>query len=304
MFSPFCENVGKSTAFFAYIQKKLYLCALNLAIMDKKRKFDKQDARFVGANLVAAVIVVAAVLACLVLWLRSYTQHGVEILVTDVRGLTREQAETLLHDQGLRTQIVDSTYSTKVPFGTIVDQDPKGESHAKEGRIVYLTVNASGRPRVPMPDLHDMSYRQAATTLRSIGLRVDSVYEYEPSAYRDLVLNVKMNGEVVQPGQLIEQGTKVRLVVGFGRGTKRVTVPSVIGLTLQDARSLLLNKRLTVGAVHYDEQPDETETMYVYSQVPEAGEQLLEGETVTLKLSTDIKKTTIENTDNEEDSWF
>jgi beta-lactam-binding protein with PASTA domain len=272
--------------------------------MDKKRKFDKQDARFIGANLVAAVIVIAAVLVCLVLWLRGYTQHGVEIRVADVRGLTREQAELLLHDQGLRTQIVDSTYSTKVPFGTIVDQDPKGDSHAKEGRIVYLTVNASGRPRVPMPDLHDMSYRQAETTLRSIGLRVDSVYEYEPSAYRDLVLNVKANGEILQPGQLIEQGTKVRLVVGFGRGTTRVTVPSVIGLTLQDARSLLLHKRLTVGAVHYDEQPNDEEPSYVYSQTPEAGEQLLEGETVTLKLSTDIKKTTMGNNDNEDDSWF
>lgn len=273
--------------------------------MDKHQKFDKKDVRFIGVNIVAAIVVIGAVLISLVVWLRSYTQHGVEIRVADVRGLTREQAELLLHDQGLRTQIVDSTYSTKVPFGTIVDQDPKGDSHAKEGRIVYLTVNASGHPRVPMPDLHDMSYRQAATTLRSIGLRVDSIYEYEPSAYRDLVLNVKANGESIEPGQMVEQGTKVRLVVGFGRGTTRVTVPSVIGLTLQDARSLLLNRRLTIGAVHYDERQDDEEMpMYVYSQTPEAGEQLLEGETVALKLSADIEKTTTSTTESEEDSWF
>lgn len=272
--------------------------------MDKKRFFDKQDAWFIIANVVAAIVVAAIVLTCLITWLRSYTQHGVEITVADVKGLTREQAELILHDQGLKTQIVDSTYSSKVPFGTIVDQDPKGDSHAKEGRMVYLTINASGKPKVAMPNLQDMSSRQAETTLRGLGLKVDSVYEYEPSAYRDLVLDVKSNGKSIQPGEMIELGTKVRLVVGFGKGTARVVVPSTIGLTLQDARSLLLSRRLTVGAVNYDEPRQDSIPSLVYNQVPEAGEQLTEGETVALYLSTDIEKTATGVSDKEEDNWF
>ena len=71
-----------------------------------------------------------------------------------------------------------------------------------------------------------------------MGLVVDTIYDYEPSAYRDLVLEVKSNGVTIQPGEKVPVGTKVRLVVGFGRGTEQVEVPSVIGLTLQDARSL------------------------------------------------------------------
>ncbi len=273
--------------------------------MDKKSFFDKKDAIFVAANLVAAVIVVCIVLTSLIIWLRSYTQHGVEITVADVKGMTRVEADSVLHAQGLQTQIVDSTYSNKVPFGTIVDQDPKGDSHAKAGRMVYLTVNASGKPKVAMPNLQDMSYRQAETTLRSIGLQVDNVYEYEPSAFRDLVLDVKSDGKSIAPGTMIEQGTKVRLVVGFGRGTAKVVVPSVIGMTLQDARSLLLNRKLTVGATHYDEPPQDDIPSLVYNQVPEAGNQLTEGETVTLYLSTDIEKTaTGGGTNNEDDNWF
>lgn len=271
--------------------------------MDKKRFFDKQDITFILVNLVAAVVVGAILVTGLIVWLRSYTQHGVEITVADVKGLTREQAELILHDQGLKTQIVDSTYSNKVPFGTIVDQDPKGDSHAKEGRVVYLTVNASGRPKVAMPNLQDMSYRQAETTLRSMGLKVDSVYDYEPSQYRDLVLDVKAKGVSIQPGELIEQGTKVRLVVGFGKGTTKVRVPNVVGLTLQDARSLLLNKRLTVGAIHYDEPPQEDMQPIVYNQIPEEGEILTEGETVSLYLSIDIEKTATGGSDKE-DEWF
>ena len=110
----------------------------------------------------------------------------------------------------------------------------------------------------------------------------------------------------VQPGEKLAVGSKVRLVVGFGRGTEQVEVPSVIGLTLQDARSFLLSHRLTVGAVTYDEPEEEGVTQYVYRQIPNAGEQLLEGETVALKLSADIEKAAISapNNEPEDDGWF
>ena len=80
--------------------------------MKKRDLFNKKDAIFVGSNLAAAVIIVVVVLTCLILWLRGYTQHGTEITVANVRGLTQEQAETILHEQGLSTVIVDSTYSS------------------------------------------------------------------------------------------------------------------------------------------------------------------------------------------------
>ncbi len=93
--------------------------------------------------------------------------------------------------------------------------------------------------------------------------------------------------------------------VGFGKGTEYVKVPGVVGLTLRDARSLLLTNRLTVGAVHHDEPEEEGVTQYVYLQIPDAGERLLEGETVALYLSSDIEKAVKGNTNEPEDeSWF
>ena len=268
--------------------------------------FDKSDLKFMGWNIAFAVLVAAVILTILLLWLRGYTQHGVEVEVEDVRGMVVAEAEPLLNAQGLRLSVVDSTYSDKVPFGTIVDQDPRPLSHAKHGRLVYVTINATTKRQVVMPNLQDMSYRQAQTTLRGLGLKVDTVFDYEPSAYRDLVLDVKSNGVSVQPGEKIAVGTRVRLVVGFGRGTEEVEVPHVIGLTLQDARSLLLSHRLTVGAVYYDEPQQEGVPQFVYRQTPAAGAKLIEGETVTLRLSEDIEKaaTHVAPTDNDEDSWF
>ena len=275
--------------------------------MGKKNIFDKSDAIFLGINILLAIVVVVIILVSLIAYLKSYTQHGVEVEVSNVRGLAKEDAEAVLDQQGLRLVVIDSTYSEKVPFGTIVEQDPMPDSHAKLGRAVYVTVNASGKRQIPMPNLQDMSYRQAETTLRGLGLLVDTIYDYEPSAFRDLILDVKAHGQSVQPGEKIAVGTKVRLVVGFGRGTEEVEVPSVIGMSTVDARRVLLSHRLTVGAVTCDEAVEEDGTpLFVYQQIPAAGEKLIEGETVALKLTMDPEKAATGTLSNEpeEDNWF
>ncbi|MCR5050360.1 MAG: PASTA domain-containing protein [Paludibacteraceae bacterium] len=275
--------------------------------MEKKGFFNKQDFKFLGQNFVLAIIIGVLAFLVLALWLRAYTKHGEEITVEDIRGMSVAEAQALMHAQGLNMQVIDSTYSRKVPFGTVVEQDPRPNSHAKNGRMVYVTINASSRPQVVMPNLQDMSYRQATTTLRGMGLRVDSTYDYRPSAFRDLVLDVKSDGNSVQPGTKLTVGTRVRLVVGYGQGSERVTVPSVVGMTLQEAQSMLISNRLAVGSVQYDENVEDGAKALVYRQVPSAGTQLVEGETVTLRLSTNPEKAVINSgrdSKEEEDSWF
>ncbi len=274
--------------------------------MGKNRFLDKSFLKFWGLNIILAVLLAAALLTGLFFWLRSYTQHGVEVEVTDVRGMVIAEAQPILAAQDLHLVVIDSTYSDKVPFGTIVEQDPKPMSHAKHGRAVYVTINATTKRQVLVPNLQDMSYRQAEATLRGLGLRVDTVYDYKPSAYRDLVLDVKRNGESVTPGTKLPVGTLVRLVVGKGMGEEEVEVPSVVGLTLQEARSTLLSYRLIVGAVSYDEPAAEGVAQYVYLQTPRAGATVVEGDAVTLKLSTDPSKTvhSSSNSTDNEDEWF
>ena len=96
--------------------------------MEKRGFFDLSDLKFVGWNIVFAALAGIAILVGLIYWLRGYTQHGVEVEVEDVRGLVVAEAEPILNAKGLRLVVVDSTYSDKVPFGTIVEQDPRPES--------------------------------------------------------------------------------------------------------------------------------------------------------------------------------
>ena len=302
----FAKNDAKVMLFLHISKKKCNFAQLFLHFMEKKGIFGASAFKFVGINVLLAVVLGIVILVGLIIWLRQYTEHGVEVEVEDVRGMLVDEATPVLGAQGLHLLVIDSTYSDKVPFGTIVEQDPKPNSHAKHGRTVYVTINATTKRQVVLPDLHDISYRQAETTLRGLGLRVDSIYEYEPSAFRDLVLDIKANGNSIAPGEKIAVGTIVTLVIGEGPGTKEVEVPSVIGLTLQDARSLLLSTHLTLGAVYYDEPQEENQVQYVYQQTPFAGTRIIEGETVTLRLSPDIDKTAHAGyaPNEEEDTWF
>ena len=276
--------------------------------MKKIEFMDKSDFKFIILNIVLALMTGIGILVGLIAYLRHYTEHGIEVDVLDVRGLVEAEAKPLLADQGLHLVVVDSTYSDRVPLGTIVDQDPKPMSHAKHGRAVYVTINATTKRQVTMPNMQDISYRQAEMTLRGMGLEVDTAYEYEPSEFRDLVLDVKKeDGTSIPAGEKLTVGTKVRLVVGFGRGTEEVEVPSVIGMTLQDARRLLLQYRLTVGAISYDEPNEDGIVQFIYRQTPRSGEKLIEGETVALRLSKDIEKAASSSNNTrveEEDSWF
>ena len=56
------------------------------------RDFDTSGLKFVGINVLIAVFVLISILIGLILWLRTYTQHGEEVEVMDVRGLVMAEA--------------------------------------------------------------------------------------------------------------------------------------------------------------------------------------------------------------------
>ena len=261
-------------------------------------------------NLLLALTIIVLILLGLWFWLRSYTHHGEEINVPNLVGLYMPEAEPIAQTAGMVLIVTDSTFTNDVPLGAIAEQTPPADSHAKQGRPLYVVVNASCKRQVVLPDVHDLSYRQATATLRSMGVRVSEDYEWEPSEYKDLVLDVKYNGESLPAGARRDEGAEVTLVVGFGTGTEMTDVPNVVGRSMPEARALLLSQRLTVGTVEYDEPIDEMgctesgELPVVYLQTPESGQRILEGSMVNIKLSQDIEKAVTTHNTESDDEWF
>lgn len=271
----------------------------------KKDGFLSTKLGFVTLNLVIAIAIGTGLLIALVSWLRTYTDHSIEVEIPQITGLYPAEAEVLLQSAQLELEIADSTFSHKVPLGTIVEQVPQAESHAKRGRKVYAIVNAKTRQKVAVPALHDMSYRQAENNLKRLGFVVDTVI-YQPSEFRDLVIDLLLNDEPVEPGTYLEEGTSLTLVIGTGKRSQMVAVPDLRGRSAKEARRLLLEHRFTMGNCAYDEQPtEETEELFVvYDQEPAAGKLYLEGSSVNIKLSTDLEKTILEGNTDDEENFF
>lgn len=301
------SKIHAKVTLFLHIRKKKCNFAAKLYIFMEKAKKNHTASpwKVILINFLIAVAVAIILLAILLIGLRQYTQHGVEITVPEITELYLEEARIILESEGLHIEVIDSTYSTKVPQGTIVEQTPLAGSKVKHGRTIYVIQNAQMRRPVVLPELRDMSLRQAKATLSSLGLVIDSI-AYEPSAYRDIVLDIRMGDSIINAGTRVSEGSPVLLIVGKGQGTEEVTIPTVVGKSLDDARSWLLSHTLTVGIVQYDIPPtEENKLQYiVYSQEPASGTVVVEGTSVNLKLSMDIEKTVTADNEQDEEEFF
>lgn len=301
------NKIHAKVALFLHIRKKKCNFAAKLYIFMEKAKKNHTTSlwKVILINFLIAAAVAIILLAILLIGLRQYTQHGVEITVPEITELYLEEARIILESEGLHIEVIDSTYSTKVPQGTIVEQTPLAGSKVKHGRTIYVIQNAQMRRPVVLPELRDMSLRQAKATLSSLGLVIDSI-AYEPSAYRDIVLDIRMGDSIINAGTRVSEGSPVLLIVGKGQGTEEVTIPTVVGKSLDDARSWLLSHTLTVGIVQYDIPPTEENKLHyiVYSQEPASGTVVVEGTSVNLKLSMDIEKTVTADNEQDEEEFF
>ncbi len=272
---------------------------------NKKGKKSTLDWKFYGKNVLIAVAVIIVIVISITIWMRSYTHHGEEVEIPQITGLYIEEAEALLANSGLTIDVIDSTYSQRVPLGTIVEQTPPAESHAKRGRAVYVVLNASAHRQVTLPELHDISYRQAESILRQMNLKVSEVL-YEPSEYRDLVLDIRQGETSLETGDKLTEGASVVLVIGQGKGTAIVTTPDVRGKHVMEVRGLLMEKHLTVGNVHYDEEVTEEnkDLFMVYKQDPQSDSHVLEGTAVQLYLSLNPEKVVTADNQGDEEEFF
>lgn len=172
-----------------------------------------------GLQLLLAVVIVFLLAYLFMHWLTFRTNHGQEIEVPDLGKLSEVQAAEKLADRNLEYVILDSVdYVKDYPKRSVVVQDPAAGSKVKEGRTVYLKINSSGFTQVQMPNLIEKTYRQAVPTLKALGL-VEGKITYKPYLGKDMVLEMRIDGRRVNPGDKVWKSSVVDLVLGDGKVT-------------------------------------------------------------------------------------
>jgi len=235
-------------------------------------------------NLLIAVVLITGVIYFFFTWMDNYTMHGESITVPDVRGMKADQLQEFLSSKHLRYTVIDSFYELDKPVRSILEQDPDPGSKVKDNRMLYLTLNASTPPGVKMPDLKDVSYRQAEAILQTFGLKV-GVVTYKPDLAKNAVLSQIYKGNVIPAGREIPKGSAIDLVLGDGYGVTKLDIPSLIGLNYSEALSSLRGSGLNVGEVTYDGGHNSPNAL-VYKQSPEPSDtaKISQGEAISIWL--------------------
>ncbi len=215
----------------------------------------------------AALAVVIVVLWSAFKFISTYTLHGKTIEVPNLNGLTLKAAVQAIEDKELRYIIVDSIFDGDNKPGTVVEQNPSPKFLVKQNRTVYLTLNAFNPPKVQMPNLIDVSLRQASAMLETYGLEVGNL-KYVPDYAFNAVLHQTYKGRDIQPGTSIMKNSKIDLVLGDGLNGEKVPVPNLIGMMLEAANSAIKSASLEVGAIIYDKTVLDTALSKVYKQTP------------------------------------
>lgn len=231
-------------------------------------KFLSSKIFFRNIFILAVLIIVSFFL--ITMMLNNFTHHGESIPVPDLKGKKIDKLDALLAEHNFHYSIVDSLYDSEMPPGSVLDQDPAAKSKVKEGRMIYLTINSTQPPDVKMPDLVDVSFRQAEAMLQSFGLVTGEII-YRPDLAKNAVLEQRYRGRVIKPGAMLPKGSAIDLVLGDGLGDKQVQVPDLTGLTRSQAMARLMRSSLSLGAVNYDTK--DTAGARVYLQTPSPGEE-------------------------------
>ena len=196
-----------------------------------------------------------------------YTQYNQGITVPDLTRVSLEEAAETIRLLGLRYEVSDRRSNAAFPANYVLDQAPGANTIVKPYRKVYLTVNAAVRPTIIVPNVTNLSLRNAQGTI-----------SYESSRFKNVVLQQSLTA-----GEAVDKGAVINLIVSDGLGDKMVAVPEIVGLLLPNAQLKLREVGLRVGEIRF--QPTEGQipnTVLDFS--PEVSE-LVEGESLNLIVS-------------------
>lgn len=226
---------------------------------------------FLGRKKFYIHLLIAIVLSIVILWLvllslDVFTRHGKVYVVPDLHGHSLAELSENKYDDFFDFQVIDSVFDKKMEKGSIIIQNPLPGSKVKKGRHVYLTIVAEMPEKVAMPNLKNLSLRQALVTMEAHELLVGEL-EYVEYFARNAVVDQVWNNEPIEPGTELRKGSIIDLIVGKGDMNTSVALPMLIGMKKEKVRNELHNAYLNIGREYYIDITD-TADARVYKTDP------------------------------------
>lgn len=161
-------------------------------------------------------------------------------------GTDATQAKSLLGAKGYQIDVIEE-FSDEVSKSLIIRQDPLAGAQIKAGGQVTLYVS-KGAEQKGIPDFTKKSSKDAESLARELGFKLgEIVYEFSEEVAKDFVMDQRP-----PPGEQRDSGSIIKLIISKGPEPNYVQMPSLAGLSIDEARSVLSSNGITLGEIKSD----------------------------------------------------
>ena len=206
----------------------------------------------------------------------TYNPASQRATVPPIQGLLVKDATALLAPLGLQLTISEVRNDPTIPINQIIAQDPIAGTEVRAGSAVSVVVSG-GAGDLVMPNVEGQ-LASAATQLLTT------------APYNFVVTTVDEVSETVEVGRVLRTEPAIGSPIGNGapitlivsKGSNRVAVPQVEGLTEAEAQSALSIAGLMWDLRFQNVPENDPNVGRVISQSPRAGENVAPGSKVSL----------------------
>jgi beta-lactam-binding protein with PASTA domain/tRNA A-37 threonylcarbamoyl transferase component Bud32 len=249
---------------------------------------DEEHKKRTGLWVALFIGLLALVALALFLVGTQLDRPAAKVAVPNVVGQPQDAAISALQAENFKVNRTEGTSDT-VAAGSVISQDPAGDTNADEGSTVTIVVS-TGVGQSEVPDV--VGQTQAAATQSLVGSPGKFKVDVEQVADDE-----KPVGEVVsqspQGGTQADNGSTVTISVSSGPGN--VPVPNVVGQPESAAANALGRAGLNAGATQRQPNASVAEGSVITTN-PTPGTQVPKGSTVDLVVSSGPPPTTTTST--------
>lgn len=228
--------------------------------------------------IVAAVIVAVAGLVGIGFATGLFSGGDDEIDVPNFKGMTLDEAREKAEESGLVIEEGDEVYSADQEEGLITSQTPSAGAKVGEGTVITVNISLGKKDGV-VPSVLGMDYKQAKEYLRSFGFELGIVKTVTSTQPIDTIVS-----QSVKAGSTASEGTAIDVEVSDGKGKEMKTVPTLVGLSVDQAKSEIEKSGFSIGSVNYEESTEYAQNI-VTNQQYQPGSELEEGTPINIVVS-------------------
>ena len=230
-------------------------------VVVKEEKFADEDfvkehkpSYYAIKGIVIAALAVCAIFFALAMLRGCSTSQAKDVEVPDYVG---KSFVSIKENNPNNFQFeVKSEYDESKEMGVILDQEPKGGSmKVKSGSTITVTVNGKDT-EVSVPFITNYSESEASQALKDKNLIPEIIYVENTKTPKGYTIEC-----FPKAGVKTTIGSTVYVYVAGGKRTDKVTLPSVDGLTLSEAKKTLVDLGLTVETVTDDDSKEPKDTV-------------------------------------------